>query len=84
MDDSEEGDGRRGRRAAGVGRPDGVAEAGRRMQATRRRPRGRDEGVALVRRRREEEGLGMKEAVRAVAADTGLNRNELYAAALKG
>ena len=43
-----------------------------------------DEGVALVRRRREEEGLGMKEAVRAVAADTGLNRNELYAAALKG
>lgn len=43
-----------------------------------------DEGVELVRRRREEEGLGMKEAVRAVAADTGLNRNELYAAALKG
>lgn len=43
-----------------------------------------DEGVELVRRRREEEGIGMKEAVRAVAADTGLNRNELYAAALKG
>ena len=39
MDDGEEGDGRRGRRAAGVGRPGGVAEAGRRMQATRRRPR---------------------------------------------
>ena len=43
-----------------------------------------DEGVELVRRRREEEGIGMKEAVRAVAADTGLNRNELYAAAQKG
>ena len=52
MDDGEEGDGRRGRRAAGVGRPGGVAEAGRRMQATRRRPRGRDEGVALVARGR--------------------------------
>ena len=52
MDDGEEGDGRRGRRAAGVDRPGGVAEAGRRMQATRRRPRGRDEGVALVARGR--------------------------------
>ena len=41
-----------------------------------------EEGVAMVRYRREE-GLGMKEAVRAVAADTGLNRNELYAAALR-
>ncbi len=40
------------------------------------------EGVALVRRRREA-GMGMKEAVKAVAADTGLNRNELYAAALR-
>ena len=29
MDDGEEGDGRRGRRAAGVDRPGGVAEAGR-------------------------------------------------------
>ena len=48
MDDGEEGDGRRGRRAAGVGRPGGVAEAGRWMQATRRMPRGRDEGVALL------------------------------------
>ena len=42
-----------------------------------------EEGVALVRRRRGE-GLGMREAVKAVAADTGLNRNELYAAALRG
>jgi len=41
-----------------------------------------EEGVDLVLRRREE-GLSMKEAVRAVAADTGLNRNELYAAALR-
>ena len=41
-----------------------------------------DEGVEMVRRRRAE-GLGMKDAVRQVADDTGLNRNELYDAALR-
>ena len=41
-----------------------------------------EEGVAMVQRRRDE-GMGMKEAVRTVAADTGLNRNELYSAALQ-
>ena len=41
-----------------------------------------EEGVALVRQMRER-GAKMKDAVRQVAADTGLNRNELYAAALK-
>ena len=40
------------------------------------------EGVALVLRRREE-GLRLKDAVRAVADDTGLSRNALYDAALK-
>ena len=42
-----------------------------------------EEAAALVRRRREE-GLKMKEAVREVADLTGVNKNELYAAALKG
>ena len=41
-----------------------------------------EEGVALVLRRREE-GLRLKDAVRAVADDTGLSRNALYDAALK-
>ena len=41
-----------------------------------------EEGAALVLRRRAE-GMGMKEAVRQVAADTGLGRKELYAAALR-
>ena len=41
-----------------------------------------EEGVALVLRRREE-GLGLKEAVRQVAADTGLPKNQLYDAALR-
>ncbi|MBQ3497076.1 MAG: 16S rRNA (cytidine(1402)-2'-O)-methyltransferase, partial [Oscillospiraceae bacterium] len=36
-----------------------------------------EEGVSLVLRRREE-GMRMKDAVRQVATDTGLNRNELY------
>ena len=40
-----------------------------------------DEGVAMVLRRRAE-GMRMKDAVRQVADDTGLNRNELYDAAL--
>ena len=40
-----------------------------------------EEGVSLVLRRRDE-GMRMKDAVRQVAADTGLNRNELYSAAL--
>ena len=40
------------------------------------------EGVALVLRKRAA-GLGMKDAVRQVAADTGLSRKELYAAALE-
>ena len=39
------------------------------------------EGVAMVLRRRAE-GCRMKDAVRQVADDTGLNRNELYDAAL--
>ncbi|MDO4810693.1 MAG: 16S rRNA (cytidine(1402)-2'-O)-methyltransferase [Eubacteriales bacterium] len=39
------------------------------------------EGVAMVLRRRTE-GCRMKDAVRQVADDTGLNRNELYDAAL--
>ena len=39
-------------------------------------------GVALVLRRREE-GMRLKDAVRAVADDTGLSRNALYDAALK-
>ena len=41
-----------------------------------------EEGVALVLSRREA-GERMKDAVRQVAADTGLSRNELYEAALK-
>ena len=41
-----------------------------------------EEGVSLVLRKRAA-GLGMKEAVRQVAADTGLSRKELYAAALE-
>lgn len=41
-----------------------------------------EEGVALVLRRREE-GMRLKDAVRAVADDTGLSRNALYDEALK-
>ena len=41
-----------------------------------------EEGVALVLRRRAE-GMGLKEAVRQVAADTGLPKNRLYDAALR-
>ena len=41
-----------------------------------------EEGAALVRQMRDQ-GVKMKDAVRQVAADTGLNRNELYAAALR-
>ena len=41
-----------------------------------------EEGVSLVLSRREA-GERMKDAVRQVAADTGLSRNELYEAALK-
>lgn len=41
-----------------------------------------EQGVALVLKKRSE-GLKMKEAVRQVADDTGLNRNELYQAALQ-
>ena len=41
-----------------------------------------EEGVALVLRLRSQ-GAGMKDAVRQVAADSGLNRNELYQAALQ-
>ena len=41
-----------------------------------------EEGVALVLHRREE-GQRLKDAVRAVADDTGLSRNALYDAALK-
>lgn len=41
-----------------------------------------EEGVALVQQMRDA-GTKMKDAVRQVAADTGLNKNELYAAALK-
>jgi len=41
-----------------------------------------EEGVAMVLKKREE-GMRMKDAVREVAANTGLNKNELYAAALK-
>jgi 16S rRNA (cytidine1402-2'-O)-methyltransferase len=40
------------------------------------------EGVAMVQRRRAE-GMRMKDAVRQVADDTGLSRNELYEAALR-
>ncbi|MBQ6117442.1 MAG: 16S rRNA (cytidine(1402)-2'-O)-methyltransferase [Oscillospiraceae bacterium] len=40
------------------------------------------EGVAMVQRRRAE-GIRMKDAVRQVADDTGLSRNELYEAALR-
>lgn len=40
-----------------------------------------DDGVALVLKKREA-GMKMKDAVRQVADDTGLNRNELYQAAL--
>ena len=40
------------------------------------------QGVAMVVKRKAE-GMKMKEAVRSVADDTGLNRNELYEAALK-
>ena len=42
-----------------------------------------DEGVARVLQLREG-GMRMKDAVRQVAADTGLNKNDLYDAALKG
>ena len=41
-----------------------------------------DQGVAMVLERRER-GERMKDAVRQVAADTGLARNELYNAALQ-
>ena len=41
-----------------------------------------EEATALVLQKRAE-GLGMKEAVRQVALDTGLSRKELYAAALQ-
>lgn len=41
-----------------------------------------EEGVALVLQKKQQ-GMKMKEAVRSVADDTGLNRNDLYAAALK-
>ena len=41
-----------------------------------------EEGVCLVLRHRDE-GMRMKDAVRQVSADTGLNRNELYSAALE-
>lgn len=41
-----------------------------------------EEGVAIVQERRAA-GERMKDAVRQVALDTGLNRNELYTAALK-
>ena len=41
-----------------------------------------EQGVDMVLRLRAE-GRGMKDAVRQVAADTGLNKNELYDAALK-
>ncbi len=41
-----------------------------------------EDAVALVLERRDA-GAGMKDAVRQVAADTGLNKNELYAAALQ-
>ena len=41
-----------------------------------------EEGVALVLARRAA-GERMKDAVRQVAQDTGLNRNELYSAALR-
>ena len=41
-----------------------------------------EEGVQRVLRLRAE-GQRMKDAVRAVAADTGLNKNELYSAALR-
>ena len=41
-----------------------------------------EEGVALVLRRREE-GMRLKDAVRAVADDTGLSRNALYDAAIR-
>jgi 16S rRNA (cytidine1402-2'-O)-methyltransferase len=41
-----------------------------------------EEGVAMVLRRRSE-GMRMKDAVRQVADDTGLSRNELYDAALR-
>ena len=41
-----------------------------------------EDGVALVLEKRAA-GLGMKEAVREAAAETGLGRRELYAAALQ-
>jgi 16S rRNA (cytidine1402-2'-O)-methyltransferase len=41
-----------------------------------------EEGVARVMALREG-GMRMKDAVRQVSADTGLNKNELYDAALK-
>ncbi len=41
-----------------------------------------DEGVAMVLRLRED-GARMKDAVRQISADTGLNKNELYDATLK-
>ena len=41
-----------------------------------------EQGVAMVLQLREE-GQRMKDAVRQVSADTGLNKNELYDAALK-
>lgn len=40
------------------------------------------EGVARVLQLRQD-GMRMKDAVRQVSADTGLNKNELYDAALK-
>ena len=41
-----------------------------------------EDAVAMVLKRREQ-GERMKDAVRQVSADTGLNKNELYEAALK-
>lgn len=42
-----------------------------------------EDAVALVARLQEEKGLKTKEAVRQVAADTGIGKNELYDAVLK-
>ena len=42
-----------------------------------------EEGIALVRRLRDE-GMKLKDAARRVADDTGLSRNALYDGALKG
>ena len=52
MDDGEEGDGRRGRRAAGVDRPGGVAEAGRGAGRGVAEEQGDEDGLGLWLRRR--------------------------------